>query len=143
MLRRMAPVVLLPLLAACASAADSGGDPIEPEGTVVEARVGQTFRLRAGTTARLENGVLVSFRGASDDSRCPADVTCVWSGDAALHLRAVAGRAEWTPLVLHTHVLPRTGDFQGYRLTVVDLLPQPRSDARLEPGDYTAVLRVD
>ena len=142
MYRRLGPLLLSAALAACASAADSS-DPIEPEGTVVDARLGETFRLKAGGTARLDGGIQVFFRGGSNDSRCPSDVTCVWSGDATLHLRATVGRADWTPLELHTHVMPHAGDFYGHVLTVVDLKPYPKSTDRLSAGDYVAVLRVD
>lgn len=142
-MRRNLIVLLLPALAACASAGDSGSDPIAPEGAVVDARLGQTFRLRAGSTARLNDGVLVFFRGATNDSRCPRDATCVWSGDATLHLRATAGRADWTTLTLHTHVLPHAGDFNGHTLTVVDLAPAPTAGNRIATGDYVAVLRVE
>ncbi len=144
MMRTRLAVLLIPALAACASATDSGNDPVEPEGTVVDARVGQTFRLRAGSTARLDNGVLVFFRGATDDSRCPSDVQCVWTGDATLHLRAASvSRDDWTTLSLHTDVLPRTGDFNDRTLTVVDLVPRPRAGQRIAAGDYVAILRVD
>jgi len=144
MMRTRLAVLLIPALAACASATDSGSDPVEPEGTVVDARVGQTFRLRAGATARLDNGVLVFFRGATDDSRCPTDVQCVWAGDATLHLRAASTRRDtWTTLTLHTDVLPRSGDFDGRTLTVVDLAPGPRAGQRIATGDYVAILRVD
>jgi len=143
-MRTRLAVLLIPALAACASATDSGRDPVEPEGTVVDARVGQTFRLRAGATARLDNGVLVFFRGVTDDSRCPTDVLCVWTGDATLHLRgATTGRDTWTTLTLHTDVLPHAGEFNGRTLTVVDLAPRPAAGQRIANGDYVAILRVD
>lgn len=139
------PLITLAVLFAtigCASSSDSGTEPIEP-GSVVDVPIGQTFRLPAGKTARLPGGIFVFFRGATDDSRCPVDATCVWSGDATLHLQATVGRRDWTALRLHTHVLPRSGDFQGHTLTVVDLLPQPTTRGDLAVDDYTAVLRVD
>lgn len=143
MVRPLVPLVALSVLCGCASSSDSGTDPIEPEGAVTDVPIGQTFRLPAGMTARLPGGILVFFRGATDDSRCPRNVSCVWSGDATLHLRATVGRRDWMALRLHTHVLPRSGDFHGHTLTVVDLLPEPTTRRQLSVGDYTAVLRVD
>jgi len=144
MMRTRLEILLLPALAACASATDSGSDPVEPEGTVVDARIGQTFRLRAGSSARFDNGVVVFFRGVTDDSRCPTDVRCVWTGDATLHLRAATRDSDaWTALTLHTDVLPHSGEFNGRTLTVVDLAPRPIAGQRLGTGDYVAVLRVD
>lgn len=143
MTRSLVALAVLFATIGCASSSDSGTDPIEPEGSVVDVPIRQTFRLPAGMTARLPGGILVFFRGATDDSRCPRDATCVWSGDATLHLQATVGRRDWTGMRLHTHVLPRSGDFHGHTLTVVDLLPEPTTSGHLAVDDYIAVLRVD
>src|SRR5262249_58503750 len=51
--------------------------------------------LAIGQEAPVEGtGLRILFRAVSDDSRCPADVTCVWEGDAGGALR---GRGAATP----------------------------------------------
>ena len=49
-------------------------------------------------------GTSVSVRAirVADDSRCPVDVTCVWAGDAAVHIDVRIGARPAQAIVLHT-----------------------------------------
>ncbi len=131
------------LLTACKSSSE---EPLstEPEQAAVTTDVGRTFELRPGQTARVGNsGLLVGFRGVGQDSRCPVNVNCVWSGDAALLVPVTIGRMAWTSLDLHTHVDPRSARFRDYTITVVGLQPDPRAGESI-PGDrYVVTLRVE
>lgn len=130
-------------VAGCSSATT---EPLSsnPAEAVVVAERGNTFELRPGQTARIgSGGLLVGFRGVGTDSRCPTDVTCVWSGDAELNLAATVGRMAWTSLELHTDVEPRSATFQEYTITVVGLRPAPVSTERIRPQNYVVTLRVE
>jgi hypothetical protein len=131
------------VVAGCSSATT---EPLSsnPSEAVVAAERGQTFELRPGQTARVgDGGLLVGFRGVGTDSRCPTDVQCVWSGDAALNIAVTIGRMAWTSLQLHTDVEPRSATFRDYTITVVSLRPAPHSESRIRPQDYVVTLRVE
>lgn len=130
-------------LAGCSS---SAREPLSsnPAEAVVSAERGQTFELRPGQTARIgSEGLLIGFRGVVNDSRCPTDVNCVWSGDAQVNLAVTIGRMAWTSLALHTHVEPRSATFRNYTISVVSLRPDPHSETRIPSQNYVVTLRVE
>jgi hypothetical protein len=138
--------VLMTLVAALAACSSSTEAPLstDPEDAVVAGQIGQTFELRAGQTARVgTGGLLIGFRGVAQDSRCPVDVTCVWAGDAQVHVPVTIGRMAWTSLELHTNLEPRSGRFRDYTVTVVGLKPEPREGQRIPNENYVITLRVE
>jgi len=109
----------------------------------VQAAMDAPFRLRPGEIARIgTDGLMIAFRRVDGDSRCPSDVTCVWSGDATVVLDVTVARAAWTAAPVHTHVEPRAADYRDYRITLVELSPYPVSTRPIAPGDYIAMLEV-
>lgn len=99
------------------------------------------FTLAPGEVAGIERaGVRVQFGGVEGDSRCPADVVCVWGGDARVLISVVSSEGQ-TDYELHT------GDMQPVRhgeLTIAleELSPYPFSTQAIEPEEYRATLRV-
>jgi hypothetical protein len=80
--------------------------------------VGQVATIRgSGTRFRIE---------AINDSRCPADVRCVWAGDAVVVVTASGAGATRTD-TLHTGLEPRGASYGDYRLLLVDVQPVSRS----------------
>jgi hypothetical protein len=141
----MKPIALL-VLAAVTACSSNSNEPLSsnPAEAVVTADRGQTFELQPGQTARVGSaGLLVGFRGVTQDSRCPSDVACVWAGDAAVRVPVTIGRMAWTSLDLHTNVDPRSATFREYTITVVELRPHPRSGERIPPNNYVVTLRVE
>jgi hypothetical protein len=131
------------LLAACGNDPSSSDAELDPQNAVLTAEAGQPFRLRAGQVANVGGaGLVIGFRGVGGDSRCPTGVQCVWSGDAAVHLLATVGRMAWTPVELHTHVEPRTGAFQDYRIRLISLEPYPEQGKQIRPAAYVATLEI-
>ncbi len=127
-------------LAACSRTAT---DSVDRTDVVIQASRDAPFRLRVGETARLaEDGLLIAFRSVDQDSRCPSDVTCVWSGDAAVRLDITVGRMAWTASVVHTHLTPRTADFRGYTIRLVELSPYPVCTSSIDSREYVATLEV-
>ena len=127
---------------ACGNSAQDQDSPGGPA-LAVEARAGETFRLRVGGIARVGADFLVSFQGVSSDSRCPIDVDCVWQGDAVVHISAAVGRMQWTPFELHTGLEPRSVVFQDRRITLIAVEPAPRSNEQIDPARYIITLKVD
>jgi hypothetical protein len=133
MLRLAAPLVVL---AACASGGISS--PTRPA-------VNEEFTLAPGQTAEVAGTPLqLTFQGVRDDSRCPADVTCIWEGDATVLLKVKNGTDETTQ-ELHTNEggeRSRKAPADGYTITLVRLDPETNSTRPIEAGAYRATLRV-
>jgi hypothetical protein len=109
-------------------ASDSRGGPLD-----------DTLHVALGRSATADNGRLVlTFAARLADSRCPANVVCVWEGDATVRVSARVGRTT-VERDLHTGVEPRTLSVDGYVVSVVGLTPYPGTDDR---GTPTAILRV-
>jgi hypothetical protein len=125
-------ISILPALAAlavgCSSPpAGAPGSAAAPDAgsQVISASVGDTLRIPVGRSASVDNGRLVlRFVSRGADSRCPANVVCVWMGDAQVRIAARAGNAS-TERDLHTGLEPRSLTVGGYLVRVVGLLPYP------------------
>ncbi len=115
----------------------------EPQPKVVPTNV--EFTLRRGETASAGGGMLlVTFLAVGNDSRCPADVVCVWEGDAELHFRLASEKSGAAAVIdtLHTTLPPQAVSYLGYTVTVKGLQPYPYSSD--EPGsrDYRVALMI-
>ena len=129
------------LAAACSkspAAAGSGAGPdvgAEPRAAAVD----DTVRVQLGRSATLDAGrLVVTFVARLSDSRCPANVVCVWMGDAAVRIAARAGRIS-VEHDLHTGIEPHSLSVDRYVVTVIGLTPYPGTD---EQGTPTVGLRV-
>lgn len=119
-----------------------GPDPTPlAERANVVADPGSTFRLAPGQLAAVGD-ILVGFRGIRTDSRCAADVQCVWQGDAEAVIGTAPERGRWTWTTLHIGVEPRTVDTDAFEIRLRALEPEPRSSVRIPPEDYRVVLEV-
>ncbi len=129
---------------ACSSspAAAPGSGPLPPD-AAPEARGGpldDTLHVELGRTATADHDRLaVTFAAHLSDSRCPANVVCVWMGDAVVRIGARAGRTT-VERELHTGIDPRSLSVDGYTVTVVGLTPYPGTESG---GTPTAILRVE
>jgi hypothetical protein len=82
-LRAALGVAALLLLAACAATNPDG----RPPRTVQD---GDNFTLDVSEEVAVRDGGRILYLALASDSRCPADVQCVWAGVAEIRLR-------WTP----------------------------------------------
>ncbi len=115
----------------------------EPQPKVVPTDV--EFTLRRGETASAGGGsLLVTFLAVGNDSRCPADVVCVWEGDAELYLRLATEKSEAAAMIdtLHTTLQPRAVAYLGYTITVKGLQPYPYSSDQPGSRDYRVALVI-
>lgn len=106
----------------------------------ITAPLGQEFQVRVNGTAEIAGEPLtVTFENVVDDSRCPADVTCVWAGDATVRVKLMGTNAEAGSLDLHTLKEDlQAGNFQKYRIQLIRLLPA----SSVSPEKYIATLKV-
>lgn len=72
----------------------------------------------------------VTFKGISEDSRCPKDVNCIWAGVAVAQVE-VMGTAT-RPMTLNLASIDNKGrnyststEFNGYTISLVDVQPYP------------------
>ena len=101
--------------------------------------------LKVGDYTFVEN-VAIHFSGVLEDSRCPADVQCVWAGNAQAALGVGPPRGTQGPterVLLNTMEEKRSGEAWGLRLTLVDLSPAPRSTQPIPPESYVIRVKVE
>jgi hypothetical protein len=80
----------------------------------------------------------VHFAGIENDSRCPADVACVWAGEVIVQL-AVRSDGKSTQ---HSVRESQSTTVDGYTIAVLQVLPARSSSARIAPADYRVTLKV-
>jgi hypothetical protein len=124
-------LLLLLLLAACSG-------PTAPD----RVPKGEPFTLRIGESALTTDDLRIKFDTVRLDSRCPMDALCVRAGEAIIAL-TVSRRGE-IPVgrELDTTPAKSTTTFLNFTITLTSLQPYPRSDRRIQPGDYVATFVV-
>jgi uncharacterized lipoprotein YajG len=75
------------------------------------------------------------------DTRCPADVNCVWSGNAIVKLSIAKGKSAAKMFELNTALDPKTITFQGYEIAIRELSPTPKT-TDTKAAKYSAILTV-
>jgi hypothetical protein len=109
------------------------------------ARLNREFKLKVWQRVTLQGSNLrIKFVKVETDSRCPADVKCVWAGNAAIQVEIASGRQS-KAVTLSTGRGPAFVSevrYQGYKVKLVDLSPYPRSGGKTAPGDYAATLLI-
>ncbi|WP_123027732.1 hypothetical protein [Mycolicibacterium stellerae] len=139
--RLLIVTVLAAALTACQASREAEADP-------VEFALGQQFPLTAGQEATIAGENLrVRFTDVLEDSRCPTEVECFWTGQARIAIAVQpAGRAA-TTVDFNTNPAPgqnvQTADVDGYTIALKSLDPYPRTpDDGTAFEDYTATLVV-
>jgi hypothetical protein len=140
-MRCLAGAVALALLAAGCARSDG---PVEVGGPerLLAIQPGEPFPVAIGERVKLgSDGPTVGFLAVPADDRCPADVVCVWAGDATVELtfRLDTMRRR---LELHTGREPRQASAGDYLVSLDELRPAPLAGVDSRPADYVAVLRV-
>ena len=99
--------------------------------------LGREFTLRPGESVTIQSTDLrVSFQGVVEDSRCPADATCVWAGDAVVALEVGTASLE-----LRSTTAPE-GVVGAYRVRLERVEPNVYRDRKIPPEAYRVVLTV-
>jgi hypothetical protein len=102
----------------------------------------ERFTLAPGQRVQVEGASFqLEFVAVRDDSRCPADVVCVWAGDAVVQVRVIeAAQADYE---LHAGDPARgAASHRQTRIELVELQPYPFSSRTIAPADYRATLTV-
>jgi hypothetical protein len=137
-MRRLATLAALVLLAAVTACKVVPASPDEPSTTTTRDAatgvLGDTVRVPVGKRVTFDDGRFVlGFEAVDADSRCPADAICVWQGDAEARFRLTAdGRRAGT--TLHTSGEPKSIEYAGYRIHLVNVEPYPGTYDRSQPA---------
>lgn len=83
----------------------------------------------------------IKFVEMVGDSRCPADLRCVWAGNAKIKVE-LSGRGKPRIFELNTGIKPQSISYGGYEIKVVALEPRIRTNVRINPDSYTATFSV-
>ena len=114
----------------------------------VEAGLDQQFALHGGQQVTIRGADLrLRFTDVLEDSRCPTDVECFWTGQARIVVDAELGQDAPTPLEFNTNPAPGQGrltnDVGGYTIELKALDPYPKTpDESPALTDYSATLLV-
>jgi len=93
-------------------------------------------------TARFGDALAIRFDAVTEDSRCPADVACVWEGNAQVALIVGNSPEETAVLKLDSNPAFSTeANHGGYLIRLIGLDPYPRTDVAV-PDPYRATLEV-
>ena len=137
--------ILFLALVAATSACMSTSQPTPAVGTPgsIQVSSGQAFDLAVGQEAQISDTPLtVRFISASQDSRCPSDVQCVWAGDALIRLGLSSTAAASSETSIHTNIEPRVATYSGYQIKAVGLRPTPKSGQSIPGAAYVVSLEV-
>jgi uncharacterized lipoprotein YajG len=97
------------------------------------------IQLAPGQSVKLEDARFeVQFNGIAADSRCPSDVACVWAGEVLVQL-AIRNEGRTTQ---HEVREMQSATVGGYHVTVLQVLPPPRSAQRIAAADYRVTLKI-
>jgi hypothetical protein len=112
-----------------------------PASDIKQVALNQEFEIKVGERVSVE-GLKISFEMVKEDSRCPADVTCVWAGNAKVLLKfSKAGRGA-ANVLLNTGLEPKGKLYYGYNVKLVSLNPHLKKGEKIKGSDYVATLVV-
>ena len=106
--------------------------------------IGQSFQLPAGSSARLSDGLNVTFDRVVSDSRCPIDALCVRAGEAIIVVQVSQTSGVRVERELRTDpAAAAEASVPPHTITLVALAPYPRSGRQTRPEEYLATLMVE
>ncbi len=128
----MITILILPL-AACGKA------PAE-----VNADLGQGFSLSIGQTAVIKGQNLqITLEDVIEDSRCPANVTCIWAGRASSTIKILQASSPYRMVLTQLGLTDRytTATYQEYQISFY-LRPYPTAGQTIRRDEYRLQLIV-
>ncbi len=135
---------------------ENSKDPNKTETTKTEGSVGNSpivkkdglYILKEGQTFSLPTEKMnITFHQISEDSRCPKEVNCIWSGVAVADLEFTGFIARPRKANLASINLPSKGyqksyEYQGYTISLEQVLPE-KSNKSITKSGYTIGLKLE
>ena len=130
-------LAILPLLFVFATTA------IQPASRITLVDLNQSFEVRASNEVLVKNeGLRIEFQTVAEDSRCPVNVKCVWTGNAKVVLRLSKAGKHNATINLNTGLDPKHLSYQGYDIKLVEVTPQRKEGVTIKSGGYAVTLLV-
>jgi hypothetical protein len=114
----------------------------------VEFHLNEAFALAGGQdSVNAGEGLRIRFDEVPEDSRCPAQMECVWTGQARIAVVVQTVKGPPKTLVLNTNPAPgqngQTATVGEYVITLLSLDPYPQTpDDAIPLERYRATLQV-
>lgn len=100
--------------------------------------MGDPFHIRHGESVVMAHGLKLKFISVRDE-RCPADVTCIWQGEAFVEVELqVNGQSARASITTEKP----DGTLLAYNVKLLGLYPAPRTAEQRPEKEYVAFLRV-
>jgi uncharacterized Zn finger protein len=137
-------LILAGLLAISAASLGHESFAQSSESMSVEAEIDSEFVIEVNQSAEIKSeDITVTFLNVTADSRCPADVMCVWMGQADIELSVQKGDEESAlSLTMGGDTSPEESIFDMYLIQLIELAPYPYSTKVIQPDEYTATLKI-
>ena len=90
-----------------------------------------------------EENFQITFDSVLEDSRCPVNAVCKWAGNAKIGF-TIANEENKASFTLNTHSgrFPRDTTLLGYKISLLDVMPQPHTDSTFTQNDYSATIVI-
>jgi len=110
----------------------------------IDATLDVPFDLKVGETASMDSVFQVTFLNVTEDSRCPADVICIWQGTVSVEVNITKDGQDFGNQILtlgeSDSLALQTFDGNFVRLTKVE--PYPFSSQQIQPSEYVVTMFV-
>ena len=124
--------------------AQYGNTPASSDPSVYP-ELGKEFKLGPDEIASFASeNIWIRFVDVKEDSRCPADVLCVWQGRVSVAVNVIKGEqdiGDFT-LALGESESLALQTFDGYYIRLLRVEPYPFSSHEIQPSEYIATLLV-
>jgi len=101
----------------------------------------EPFEINVGNSLLIPDGILITIQSV-EDSRCPADVLCVWQGEAKVLINVKKASQDLGNFTLTSTAGKETQSFDGYSIKLVEVQPYPFSNKVTLQSDYVVTLTV-
>lgn len=109
----------------------------------VEAQSGQQQKVKINTQKKFSRSNLtVRFVELIEDSRCPKGTQCVWAGNAKIKIEVSNRGRNRQVFEVNTNVGPKGATYEGYAIELLDLIPVPANNVRINRNGYVATFAV-
>ena len=113
-----------------------------PVGALVS--MNEEFNLRVGEEASVNGeNLYIKFISVPEDSRCPLEFRCFWSGNAEVVISIRKDSNAAVKDSLNTHIDPRGLEFLDYKISLIKLEPYPHRDEWIPQANYIATFLIE
>ncbi len=121
------------------------GGPLPSSDPTVYPTLEEEFKLGKDEVAFFKSeNVWIRFTGVTEDSRCPADVVCIWQGRVSVDVNVIKDDQDKGNFILtlgeNENLALQT--FDGYHIRLLKVGPYPFASHNIQPSEYIVTLSV-